>query len=150
MRPRKSPAEAGLGEENLNFACQFALVVDWNRPLSPLRMPLVRRSPLLQAYSRAAAILRDELHPGIRKRSFQCLQSGGIAGVPANFKVCDRISMKSAGIGEIPNRPVQGRPSHSNLCACHRHGVVPLSHVPCAQGAGSCLTVRVKLIGELS
>ena len=41
--------------------------------------------------------------------------------------------MELGGVRKISDRPIQGCTGHSNLCTCHSHFIVPLSHVQLPQ-----------------
>jgi hypothetical protein len=46
--------------------------------------------------------------------------------------------MKAGRTSQIPNGPIQCRTRHPDLCTCHRHGTVPLSHVTASQPSTPC------------
>jgi hypothetical protein len=85
-----------------------------------------------EPHARAASILVDELDAGFFQNSFDVRERFWVARVPSDFEVGDRIAMQAGRLGEVSYRPIQGGASHSHLCACHSHLIVPLSHVATA------------------
>ena len=92
--------------------------------------PLFRlRCALAQPHPRATAIFVDELDARSFQNARDCRERRCIACVPPGFDVRNRISMEAGGLRQVPDSPIQCGAGHSHLCACHRHGIVPLSHV---------------------
>jgi hypothetical protein len=88
--------------------------------------------PIAEPDSRSASILVDELDAGFFQNSFDVRKRFWVARVTSDFEVGDRIAMQAGRISKVSHRPIQCGPSHSHLCTCHSHLVVPLSHVATA------------------
>jgi hypothetical protein len=88
---------------------------------------------LTEPHAWPSAILVDEQNAFPSKDALYHSECGRISSVASNLNVRDGISVKPRCIGEVAYRPIEGRPSHSNLCTCHRLPIVPLSHVQYAQ-----------------
>jgi hypothetical protein len=110
-------------------------------PLRPrqenwLRFARKRRSRFLalllwrlpKAYTGSATVLVDELDASAFQRFFDQFERFWIAGIASNFDVVDRVSMKTRRFCEVSNSPIQCRSCHPDLCTCHSHVIVLLSH----------------------
>ena len=53
-----------------------------------------------------------------------------ISYVAADLNVADGVSVEFGRAREVSDGPVQRGTRHPNLCACHSHKDVRLSHVP--------------------
>ena len=72
-----------------------------------------------QAHSRSSPVLVDKLHTGTPQHILDCSERCCIAGVPADLNIGDRVPMEAGRFREVPDGPIQCRPSHSYLCTCH-------------------------------
>jgi hypothetical protein len=93
----------------------------------PTSMSGIRR--LLKAY----ATLRQKLYACLSENTFDQGNRVLVSRVAAHLDIRDRVSMKTGRLGQVPNRPIQRRTRHPDLCTCHRHEAVPLSHVTRSQ-----------------
>ena len=84
---------------------------------------------LPEAHARPSPILVDEFDPGASQHRFNRSERCRITGIPADLNIGDRVPMQAGRFREVSHGPIQSRPSHPNLCTCHSHRVVPLSHV---------------------
>jgi hypothetical protein len=84
---------------------------------------------LPEAHARPAPILVDEFDPGASQHRFNRRERCRITGIPADLKIGDRVPMQAGRFREVSHGPIESRPSHPNLCTCHSHRVVLLSHV---------------------
>jgi hypothetical protein len=84
---------------------------------------------LPKAHARPSPILIDEFDPGASQHRFNRRERCRITGIPADLKIGDRIPMQAGRFREVAHGPIQSSPSHPNLCTCHSHCVVLLSHV---------------------
>ena len=102
-----------------------SLATDNGRPLAklPTLMNGIRR--LLKAY----AILWQKLYARFSEHTFDHGNRVLVSRVPTDLEIRDRVSMKTRRLGQFPNRPIQRSTRHPDLCTCHRHETVPLSHV---------------------
>jgi hypothetical protein len=80
---------------------------------------------LLKAY----AILWQKLYARFAERPFHQGNRVLVSRVATDLDIRDRVSMKTGRLSQIPNRPIQRSTRHPDLCTCHRHDTVPLSHV---------------------
>jgi hypothetical protein len=88
---------------------------------------------LAKPYARAATILVDEFDARTTQHVPYHCKRCGVSGVPTDFNICNCVPMQAGRGGEISDAPIQGSPSHPNLCTCHRLHIVLLSHVHFAQ-----------------
>jgi hypothetical protein len=84
---------------------------------------------LPEAHARPSPILVDEFDPGASQHRFNRRERCRITGIPADLKIGDRVPMQAGRFREVSHGPIESRPSHPNLCTCHSHRVVLLSHV---------------------
>ena len=84
---------------------------------------------LPEAHARPSPILVDEFDPGASQHRFNRSERCRITGIPADLNIGDRVPMEAGRFREVSHGPIQSRPSHPNLCTCHSHRVVLLSHV---------------------
>jgi hypothetical protein len=89
----------------------------------PTLMSGIRR--LLKAY----AILWQKLYARFSERTFHQGNRVLVSRVTTHLDIRDRISMKTGRLSKVSNRPIQRSTRHPDLCTCHRHETVPLSHV---------------------
>ena len=89
----------------------------------PTLMSGIRR--LLKAY----AVLWQKLYARFSEHTFDQGNRVLVSRVATDLDIRDRISMKTGRLGQVPNRPIQRSTRHPNLCACHGHETVLLSHV---------------------
>ena len=80
---------------------------------------------LLKAY----AILWQKLYACFSEHTFDQGNQVLVSRVAAHLDIRDRVSMKTGRLSQVPNRPIQRSTRHPDLCTCHRHEAVPLSHV---------------------
>ena len=107
----------------------------WCRYVASDRASFSRLSSrsIAKAHTRAAAVLFDEFNTCFPEHGFYAFQRFIVSRIAPNLDIRDRVPMQARRLREIPNRPIQGRSSHSHLCACHRHCAVLLSHVHLTQ-----------------
>jgi hypothetical protein len=84
---------------------------------------------LPEAHARPSPILVDEFDPGASQHRFNRSERCRITGIPADLNIGDRVPMEAGRFRKVSHGPIQSRPSHLNLCPCHSHRVVLLSHV---------------------
>jgi hypothetical protein len=84
---------------------------------------------LPEAHARPSSILVDEFDPGASQHCFNRRERCRITGISADLKIGDRVPMQAGRFREVSHGPIESRPSHPNLCTCHSHRVVLLSHV---------------------
>ena len=84
---------------------------------------------LPEAHARPSPILVDKFDPGASQHRFNRSERCRITAIPADLKIGDRVPMEAGRFREVSHGPIQSRPSHPNLCACHSHRIVLLSHV---------------------
>src|SRR5450759_904804 len=84
---------------------------------------------LPEAHARPSPILVDEFDPGASQHRFNRSERCRITGIPADLNIGDRVPMQASRFREVSHGPIQSRSSHLNLCTCHSHRVVLLSHV---------------------
>ena len=89
----------------------------------PTLMSGIRR--LLKAY----AILWQKLYARFSEHTFDQGNRVLVSRVATHLDIRDRVSMKTGRLSQVPNRPIQRSTRHPDLCTCHRHEAVPLSHV---------------------
>src|ERR1700691_2293967 len=83
----------------------------------------------IRSFMKAYAILWQKLYAGFSEHTFN---QGGrvlVSRVATDLDIRNRVSMKTGRLSQVPNRPIQRSARHPNLCACHRHETVPMSHV---------------------
>src|SRR5450631_1947476 len=83
---------------------------------------------LPEPHARPSPILVDEFDPGASQHRFNRSERCRITAIPADLKIGDRVPMEAGRFREVLHGPIQSRPSHSNLCTCHSHRIVLLSH----------------------
>ena len=93
----------------------------------PTLMSGIRR--LLKAY----AILWQKLYARFSEHTFDQGNRVLVSRVATHLDIRDRVSMKTGRLSQVPNRPIQRSTRHPDLCTCHRHEAVPLSHVTKSQ-----------------
>ena len=93
----------------------------------PTLMSGIRR--LLKAY----AILWQKLYARFSERTFHQGNRVLVSRVATHLDIRDRVSMKTGRLSQVPNRPIQRSTRHPDLCTCHRHETVLLSHVTRSQ-----------------
>ena len=84
---------------------------------------------LPEAHARPSPILVDEFDPGASQHRFNRSERCRITGIPADLNIGDRVPMEAGRIRKVSHGPIQSRPSHLNLCTCHSHCLMLLSHV---------------------
>ena len=84
---------------------------------------------LLKAY----AILWQKLYARFSEHTFDQGDRVLVSRVATDLDIRDRVSMKTGRLSQVPNRPIQRSTRHPDLCTCHRHETVPLSHVTRSQ-----------------
>ena len=89
----------------------------------PTLMSDIRR--LLKAY----AILWQKLYARFSEHTFDQGNRVLVSRVAAHLDIRDRVSMKTGRLSQVPNRQIERSTRHPDLCTCHRHGTVPMSHV---------------------
>ena len=93
---------------------------------------------LLKAY----AILWQKLHACFSEHPFDQANRVLVSRVAAHLDIRDRVSMKTGRLSQVPNRPIQRSTRHPDLCTCHRHEAVPLSHVAQSQLMITCRRIN--------
>jgi hypothetical protein len=66
----------------------------------------LRGPGLSQPYARTSAVLRYEFQAGVSEHAFDNGHRVLVSGVTTDLNVCDRISMQTRRLGEIPNGPI--------------------------------------------
>ena len=83
----------------------------------------------IRRFMKAYAILWQKLYARFSEHTFDQGNRVLVSRVATHLDIRDRVSMKTGRLSQVPNRPIQRSTRHPNLCACHRHEAVPLSHV---------------------
>ena len=78
---------------------------------------------------KAYAILWQKLYARVSEHTFNRGNRVLVSSVPTDLEIRDRVSMKTRRVGQVPNGPIQRSTRHPDLCTCHRHEAVLLSHV---------------------
>jgi hypothetical protein len=86
-----------------------------------------------RSFMKAYAILWQKLYARFSEHTFDQGNRVLVSRVTTHLDICDRVSMKTGRLSQVPNRPIQRSARHPNLCICHRHETVPLSHVTRSQ-----------------
>ena len=82
---------------------------------------------------KAYAILWQKLYARFSEHTFDQGNRVLVSRVATHLDIRDRVSMKTGRLSQVPNRPIQRSTRHPNLCTCHRHETVPMSHVTKSQ-----------------
>jgi hypothetical protein len=82
---------------------------------------------------KAHAILWKKLYARVSKHTFDQGNRVLVSRVATHLDIRDRVSMKTGRLSQVPNRPIQRSTRHPDLCTCHRHEAVLLSHVTKSQ-----------------
>jgi hypothetical protein len=96
----------------------------------------------IRSFMKAYAILWQKLYTRFSEHTFDQGNRVLVSRVATHLDVRDRVSMKTGRLCQVPNRPIQRSTRHPNLCTCHRHETVPLSHVTVPQPATSCPRIK--------
>jgi hypothetical protein len=100
----------------------------------------------IRRFMEAYAILGQKLYARFSAHTFDQGNRVLVSRIATDLDICDRISMKTGRLSQVPNRPIQRSTRHPDLCTCHKHETVPLSHVTVSH---SCL-VCGQINGESS
>jgi hypothetical protein len=95
------------------------------------KLPTLMRG--IRRLLKAHAILRQKLYARFSEHTFHQGNRVLVSRVAAHLDIRDRVSMKTGRLSQVPNRPIQRSTRHPDLCTCHRHEAVPLSHVTTSQ-----------------
>ena len=87
----------------------------------------------IQRLLKAYAILWQKLYACFSEHTFDQGNRVLVSRVAAHLDIRDRVSMKTGRLSQVPNRPIQRSTRHPDLCTCHRHKAVQLSHVTKSQ-----------------
>ena len=87
----------------------------------------------IRRFMKAYAILWQKLYARFSEHTFDQGNRVLVSRVATHLDIRDRVSMKTGRLSQVPNRPIQRSTRHPNLCTCHRHEAVPLSHVTKSQ-----------------
>ena len=87
----------------------------------------------IRRFMKAYAILWQKLYARFSEHAFDQGNRVLVSRVATHLDIHDRVSMKTGRLSQVPNRPIQRSTRHPNLCTCHRHETVPLSHVTKSQ-----------------
>jgi hypothetical protein len=87
----------------------------------------------IRSFMKAHAILWQKLYPRFSEHPFDQGNRVQVSRVATHLDIRDRVSMKTRRLSQVPNRPIQRSTRHSDLCTCHRHEAVSLSHVTKSQ-----------------
>jgi hypothetical protein len=82
---------------------------------------------------KAHAILWKKLYARFSKHTFDQGNRVLVSRVATHLDIRDRVSMKTGRLSQVPNRPIQRSTRHPDLCTCHKHETVLLSHVTKSQ-----------------
>ena len=106
--------------------------------------------PLIRRFMKAYAILRQKLYARFSEHTFDQGNRVLVSRVATDLDIRDRVSMQTSRPSQVPNRPIERSTRHPNLCTCHNHETVPLSHVtvshsclPCGQINGESGELRI-------
>jgi hypothetical protein len=104
----------------------------------------------IRSFLKAYAILWQKLYARFSEHAFNQGSRVLVSCVATDLDIRNRVSMKTGRLSQVPNRPIQRSARHPNLCACHRHETVPLSHVtkshlisPCGRINGGSSELQV-------
>ena len=87
----------------------------------------------VRRFMEAHAILWQKLYARFSKHTFDQGNQVLASRVATHLDIRDRVSMKSGRLSQVPNRQIQRSTRHPDLCTCHKHEVVPKSHVTKSQ-----------------
>ena len=87
----------------------------------------------IRSFMKAYAILWQKLYARFSEHTFDQGNQVLVSRVATHLDIRDRVSMKTGRLSQVPNRPIQRSTRHPDLCTCHRHEAVPLSHVTKSQ-----------------
>ena len=87
----------------------------------------------IRQFMKAYATLRQKLYTRSSEHIFDQGDRVVVSRVATHLDIRDRVSMQAGRLSQVPNRPIQGSTRHPNLCTCHRHETVPMSHVTTSQ-----------------
>jgi hypothetical protein len=87
----------------------------------------------IRSFMKAYAILWQKLYARFSDHVFDQGNRVLVSRVATHLDIRDRVSMKASRLSQVPNRPIQRSTRHPDLCTCHRHEAVPLSHVTKSQ-----------------
>ena len=87
----------------------------------------------IRRFMKAYAILWQKLYARFSEHTFDQGNRVLVSRVATHLDIRDRVSMKTGRLSQVPNRPIQRSTRHPDLCTCHRHETVPLSHVTKSQ-----------------
>ena len=73
--------------------------------------------------------------PAFRKTLSISAKEFLVSRIAAHLDVGDGVPVEAGRFRELPNGPIQRGARHSYLCICHRHIIVPLSHVSLSHGS---------------
>jgi hypothetical protein len=92
----------------------------------------------IRSFLKAYAILWQKLYARFSEHTFNQGSRVLVSCVATDLDIRNRVSMKTGRLSQVPNRPIQRSTRHPNLCACHRHKTVPLSHVTASHLISPC------------
>jgi hypothetical protein len=96
----------------------------------------------IRRFIKTYAILCQKIYTRFSENTFN--QGNRVLGsrVATDLDIRDRVSMKTGRLSQVPNRPIQRSTCHPNLCSCHRHETVLLSHVTTSQPESPCRRIN--------
>ena len=88
---------------------------------------------VIRSFMKPHAIPWQKLYARFSEHTFDQGNRLLVSRVATDLDIRDRVSMKTCRLSQVPNRPIQRSTRHPDLCTCHRHEAVPLSHVTRSQ-----------------
>jgi hypothetical protein len=83
----------------------------------------------IRIFMKTYAVLWQKLYARFSEHTFDQGNRVLVSRVATDLDIRDRVSMKTGRLSQVPNRPIQRSTRHPDLCTCHRHETVPMSHV---------------------
>jgi hypothetical protein len=93
----------------------------------------------IRTIMKAPATLGHKLYACFSEYIFDQRKRVLVSCVAIDLDIRNRVSMKTGRLSQVPNRPIERSTRHPDLCACHRHESVSMSHVTVSQ---PCLPYR--------
>jgi hypothetical protein len=93
-------------------------------------------------FMKAYAILWQKLYARFAEHTFDQGNRVLVSRVATHLNIRDRVSMKACCLSQVSNCPIERRTRHPNLRTCHRHDIVPVSHVTVSQPRSPCGRIK--------
>ena len=96
----------------------------------------------VQIFMKTYAVMWQKLYVRFSEHAFDRGNQVLVSRVATDLDIRDRVSMKTGRLSQVPNCPIQRSTRHSDLCACHRHETVPVSHVTTSHLISPCRRIN--------